>query len=63
VDATKPDVQARAESEPASQPGALLPAAKKDAAPSDQNEPPAPAGPTGPTKPRGGGRPTLRRVK
>jgi stringent starvation protein B len=66
VDATKPDVQARAESEPASQPGALLPAAKKDAAPSDQNEPPAPTGPTGPTgptKPRGGGRPTLRRVK
>jgi len=64
--APKAGVQAKAESEPASHPGSLLPAAKKDAAPSEPNERPAstgPTGPTGPTKPRGGGRPTLRRVK
>jgi len=64
--APKAGVQAKAESEPASHPGSLLPAAKKDAAPSEPNQRPAstgPTGPTGPTKPRGGGRPTLRRVK
>jgi len=60
IDAAKPGVQTQAESEPASHPGSLLPTTKKEAAPSDPNEPPAP---TGPTKPRGGGRPTLRRVK
>jgi len=55
--APKAGVQAKAEGEPASHPGSLLPAAKKDAAPSDPNEPPKPPGA------RGGGRPTLRRVK
>lgn len=53
VDAPKADAQAQAERET----GALLPAAQKDAAPSDSGEPPVP------TKPRGGGRPPLRRVK
>jgi stringent starvation protein B len=57
VDAPKAGVQAKAEGEPASHPGSLLPAAKKDAAPSDPNEPPKPP------SARGGGRPTLRRVK
>jgi len=56
VDAPKAGVQARAENEA----GALLPATKKDAAPSKPSEPPVP---TVPTKPRGGGRPTLRRIK
>jgi len=55
--APKAGVQPKAEGEPASHPGSLLPAAKKDAAPSDPNEPPKPPGA------RGGGRPTLRRVK
>jgi stringent starvation protein B len=55
--APKTGVQAKAEGEPASHPGSLLPAAKKDAAPSDPNEPPKPP------SARGGGRPTLRRVK
>ncbi len=53
VDAPKADAQAQAERET----GALLPAAKKDAVPTDPGEPPVP------TKPGGGGRPTLRRVK
>jgi stringent starvation protein B len=59
-----PKAGAQAQAEGAT--GALLPAATKDAAPSEPNEPPVPTGatgPTGPTKPRGGGRPTLRRVK
>lgn len=53
VDAPKAGVQARAEKET----GALLPATRKDAVPSEPSEPPVP------TKPRGGGRPTLRRIK
>ena len=60
--APRAGVQTQAEGET----GALLPAAKQDAAPSEPNEPPVTTGPTGttaPTKPRGGGRPTLRRVK
>jgi stringent starvation protein B len=59
IDPPKPAAQARAESEPASLPGALLPAAKKDAAPSEPGEPPRPTRPTGPR----GGRPALRRIK
>jgi len=56
VDAPKPAVQASAEGEPASSSAALLPAAKKDTAPSDSGEPPKPPGARG-------GRPTLRRIK
>ena len=56
VEAPKPAVQATAEGEPASPSGALLPAAKQDAAPSDSSEPPRPPESRG-------GRPTLRRVK
>jgi stringent starvation protein B len=56
IDAPKPAAQARAEAEPTSAPASLLPAAKKDAAPSDPGEPPRP--------PRSrGGRPALRRIK
>jgi len=51
VDAPKAGVQTQAEGEA----GALLPASQHDAAPSEPGEPP--------TTPRGGGRPTLRRVK
>jgi len=53
IEAPKVGVQAEAESES----GALLPAAKKDAVPSEPGEPPKPP------STRGGGRPTLRRVK
>ena len=56
IDPPKPAAQARAESDSASQPSALLPAAKKDAAPSEPGEPPKPTGPRG-------GRPALRRIK
>jgi len=55
--AAKPGVQAKAEGGPTSHPTALLPAAKKDAAPSEPSEPPKPP------STRGGGRPTLRRIK
>jgi len=54
IDAATPGVQAKAERESGSSVSTLLPAATKDAAPADPNEPPTP---------RGGGRPKLRRVK
>jgi stringent starvation protein B len=53
VDAPKAGAQAQAEGET----GALLPASQHDAPPSEPSEPPKPP------STRGGGRPTLRRVK
>jgi len=54
IEPSKPGVQAKAERESSPPAAALVPSAKKDAAPSDPNDPPTP---------RGGGRPSLRRVK